>query len=457
MSITRHEAHAAAMGTAPLAAALATPPYNDRFQQRYGSALSPQAITAAQRMGDTGYLYQFIDILDELRESDPHLHAELFKREAMVAGAEWELRPPEDSGALGAEIAKYCTRVLGDIESTSDTSLSFADALMHLQSAVYYGRAVAEVVWSPDGRTPASLDFVHARRLAYATDWRLHLWDATGNGGNALGSAQTDAERAFAQFPGVPFDAFPTGKFIVHRPRVRGGYPTREGLGRTVCWFSCFKKFNVRDLLAYAEWAGRGLRVGTFASGNDPQNPARATPEDVAILKTALEAMSSTVSVVVPDTTKLQVVDAPANNHVHSELQQLCNAEISKAVLGATLTSEGGQSGGNRALGEVHERVSLMIARRDASALAATLRRDLLRPMVERAFGAGAPVPAFAFAVDPAADLDALAKRLKIAVEAGVKIGQRDARNLLQFPDPQPDDEPLQAPLAPAPSPQPTP
>ena len=134
MNITRHEAHAAAMGTAPLAAALATPPYNDRFQQRYGSALSPQAITAAQRMGDTGYLYQFIDILDELRESDPHLHAELFKREAMVAGAEWELRPPEDSGALGAEIAKTPGAALQVMRGQVLQARIKADAQAHLEA-----------------------------------------------------------------------------------------------------------------------------------------------------------------------------------------------------------------------------------------------------------------------------------------------------------------------------------
>lgn len=450
--ITRHDAHVERLATASLGVQLTTPPYNDRFQQRYGSALSPQALTAAMRQGDNGYLYTLVDILDEMRETDPHLHAELFKREAMVAGAEWELRPPEDSGEAGARIATWCTRALSDIESTSDTSLSFADALMHLQSGVYYGRAVAEVVWSRDGRVPTALDFVHPRRLAYATDWRLHLWDATGGGGTGIGTQQTEAERAFAQFPGVPLDVFPAGKFIVHRPRIRGGYPTREGLGRTVSWFACFKRFNIRDLLAYAEWAGRGLRVGEFASGNDPAHPARATPEDVAILESALDAMSSTVSVVIPDTTKMTVHSAPNNNHVHSELETLCNAEMSKAILGATLTSDGGSTGGNRALGEVHERVSLMIARKDALSLGATLRRDLLRPMVERVFGAGAPVPSFAFAVDPAADLDALAKRIQIAVAAGIKIGQRDARNLLQLPDPQPDDEVITPPSnAPAP------
>lgn len=421
---------------------LATPPYNDRFQYRIGSALSPQRLTAILRNADTGYLYDLADLLDELRETDPHLHAELFKREAAVSGAEWELRAPEDAGVAGDEIARYCTRVLSDIESTTDTALSFTDALQWLQSGVYHGRAVCEVLWSQDGRRPVSLEMVHPRRLSYAVDWRLHLWDATGGGSGPLAhNAMTPAERAFASFPGVPLDAFPVGKFIVHRPRVRPGYPQRDGVGRTVAWFSMFKRFGIRDLLAFAEWAGRGLRVGKYASGNDPQKPARATPEDVDVLQEALNAMSSTVSVVIPDTTELDIRNAPNTGDVHDQLTLLCNGEMSKAILGATLTTEVGSSGGNRALGEVHERVALMIAKRDAVAIASTLRRDLLRPMVERRFGLGAPVPTMHFAVDPAEDLDALAKRIADLARAGVKIGQRDARNLLGLPDPQPDDE----------------
>lgn len=447
-TMTRREAHklaasAPAVGVrvAPVMSDfLAPPPFNDRFQTRYGSALSPQTLTAAMQSADTGYLYALADILDELRETDPHLHAELFKREAQVAGAPWELRPPEDSGAEGEAIAKWLTREMRDIESRSDTSLSFGDALMHLMSATYYGRAAAEVVWSYDGRRVEAIEYVHPRRLSYAVDWRLHLWDAVGGGSPAMNGTPTAAEQAFATFPGVPFDAFPAGKFIVHRPRIRGGYPQREGLGRTVAWYSIFKKFDVRDLLAFAEWAGRGLRIGSYSSGNDPSSPARASDEDVSVLEAAMAAMSSTVSVAIPDTTKLDVKSAPANNDVHEVLFRLCNAEMSKAILGATLTSDGGTTGGNRALGEVHERVGLMIARRDAESIGATLRRDLLRPMVERAFGPGKPVPSIVFAVDPEADLDALAKRIALAVESGIEIGQRDARSLLHLPDPQPDD-----------------
>ena len=156
----------------------------------------------------------------------------------------------------------------------------------------------------------------------------------------------------------------------------------------------------------------------------------------MAALQEAIEAMSSTVSIVIPDTTKLTVLDAPNVNALHEHLVALCNGEMSKAVVGSTLSAEVGENGGNRSLGEVHERVTLMIARGDAEAVAATLRRDLLRPMVERMFGRGTPCPKIVFATDPAQDLTELAKRLDVAVRAGVNVSQRDAREMLQIPEP---------------------
>ena len=46
------------------------------------------------------------------------------------------------------------------------------------------------------------------------------------------------------------------------------------------------------------------------------------------------------------DTTKVDVMNAPSNNDVHSNLIALCNAEQSKAVVGGTLGSESSKGGG---------------------------------------------------------------------------------------------------------------
>jgi phage gp29-like protein len=425
-----------------MAVQLAPPVYNDRFARTYGANLTPQVITSILNAADIGYMWQLADLLDEVRERDGHMQSVLAKREMQVAGAEWELRPPEDSGDKGTLIADWCTARLKEVEADGDTSRGFADMLGDLLGGIYAGRAVEETVWRIEGRwtIPASFEFVHGRRLAYASDWSLHLWDSTGTSLDMWNPASVQGS-PFGDFPGVPLSAFPKGKFIVHRPRIHGTYPTREGLGRTCAWYSCFKRFAVRDWLAFAEWAGRGLRIGYFGTGTGEKGLERAAPEDVQVLENTLAAITSSVSTVLPDTTKLDILNSPKNNDVHEKLVLFCNGEQSKAVLGETLTTEVGMTGGNRALGDVHNEVRLAIARSDARALAATLRRDLIAPMVQMNFGPNAPVPTLEFAVDPKADLDSLSKRIESAVRSGVSLGQRGIRNLLQLPDPEPGEE----------------
>lgn len=431
-----------------MTASLAAAPFNDRFARVLGSALTPQQVTASLSQAELGYMWQQADLLDEVRERDGHLHAELQKRELRVAGAPWELAPPEGSGKIGVRIAQFCTARLNEIEATGDLDRSFPDAITNLLGAIYQGRAGLETTWRAEGRwmVPDALTWIHPRRFAYTTDWRLHLWDASGTAPTSNAPSQGDGP--FGQYPGIALDRFPAGKFIVHRPVIRGVYPTREGLGRLICWWSTFKRFDVRDLLAYAEWAGRGLRIGTYATGKGPLGDQPASDEDTAVLLEAMDAMSSAVSVVLADTTKADLVDAPTNNDVHDRLAQLCNDEISKAIVGGTLGSSVSKSGGSRSQGEVHERGELMIAKGDALSLASTIKRCLLAPMARMNFGEGAAVPGIVFATDPTGDLDALATRMQIWRGMGGKLGQRSAGNALQMPEIEDDEELLEAPAA---------
>lgn len=416
---------------------LAPAPFVDRYTRTLGSDLTPQQVTLILNNADSGYLWQLADLCDEIRERDGHLHSELQKRELRVAGSDWELIPPEGSGERGETIAKWCMARIREIEGCGDLSRDFVSAVADLQGAVFQGRVGLEAVWRDEGGwyVPRELYFLHPRRFAYGTDWRIHLWDASGTSPTSWVPMNTDSP--FGIFPGLPLDRFPAGKFIVHRPRVRGVYPVKEGLGRLLVWWATFKRFAVRDFAAFAEWAGRGLRIGYFATGRGPMGEFQASPEDKQILEQVLDAMSSSNSAVFADTTKPDIINATHNNDVHDRLVALCNAEVSKAVLGGTLGSEG-SAGGNRALGEVHERGELMIARGDAAQIGGTLVRDLVRPMVQMNFGPNAPVPRFRFAVDPAQDLDAVAKRLFGFVDHGGELAQADARNLLNLPDPSP-------------------
>ena len=130
----------------------------------------------------------------------------------------------------------------------------------------------------------------------------------------------------------------------------------------------------------------------------------------------------------------------------------LCNAEMSKAILGGTLGSDAGTRGA-RSLGEVHERNELMIARADAAISASTLRRDLLRPMVEFNFGPSAPVPSFAFAVDPAADLDKLSGTARPLRPSAARSRSAPRATCCRSPTQSPVTSLLAQPKAPAPKP----
>lgn len=429
---------------------ITTPSPQDRFQRRLGAGLTPQAITSVQREADMGRMARWADLLDEIRQGDPHLHGDLSKRELSVAGAEWEVRlPASASKREGTRALRLCQDAMASIDVRPGAlGLSMRGAMQHLLTATLHGRSAAEVVYARDGRylLPRELYAIHPRRLSWsaaAADWKLYLYD------------ETTGDTPFARFPGAALDSFQRGKLLVHTTRTFGTYPTREGLGRAVVWYSAFKRWSVRDWLAFAEWSGRGMRVGKYATGRDPTKPARANDEDVDALHDALDAMSSTVSTVIPDVTDLEVITAQ-DNGVHAELVKLCNGEMSKVVLGGTLVSDPGDRGA-RSLGEVHLRAMYQLLAWDAATLADTIRRDLFAPIVRVNLGDRAPVPEIAFNVEPPEDAKVRAERLDLYMKHGLTVPASWLRDMEGIPDPAPGDEVVgPQPVAPATKPAPT-
>lgn len=415
----------------------------DRYQRRLGAALTPQTITAVMRDADSGRMARYADLLDEIRQGDPHLHGDLSKRELSVAGAPFELRLPDGAPKRGgARALRLCEDALAAIDVLPGSlGVSLRGALVHLLGANFHGRSAVEITYARDGRymLPRYLDPVHPRRLAWSNDldWRMYLYD------------ETTADTPFSRWPGIPVDdrsVFPRGKLIVHTPRTFGTYPTREGLGRPLVWFSSFKRWSIRDFLAFAEWAGRGMRVGKYATGRDAKNPSRANDEDKEALADALDAMSSTVSTIIPDVTDLTVLEAK-DNGVHAELVKLCNGEMSKVILGGTLVSDPGDRGA-RSLGEVHLRAMYQLLSHDALALSEVLRRDLFAPLVRMNLGDNAPVPTINFVVEPPEDAKLRAERLALYLDRGLTVPASWVRDAEGIPDPKPGEQVIGKPVA---------
>lgn len=382
--------------------------------------MDPVTVSAVIREADEGRLASYQDLLDELRETDGHLHAQLQARESQVAGAPWELHPPEKSGARGRRIAAWCTEVLKAIPELND-------AMTHWMGGVYRARAVTEAIWARDGRrlVPARLVTLHARRFSYTKrDWRLRLWDPS-------------AEQPEYAWPGKPLDEFPAGKFIVHAPRIMGGYPTREGVGRAIIWPAVFKRWAWRDRMSASEIWGRGVRLGTYKTGQG--GGPEASKEDIDKAEELLDNFSGAASGVLPDTITPALQMPTGESTLHAAIITDCNGDISKAVNLGTLQTDAGTRGA-RSLGEVHQDQQLMLARGDARALAHTIIMQLVRVMVIRNFGPSAPVPTMVFTPDPEDQLDSLAERVSKLITAGVVLKAAEVRDAFGYSDPEEGD-----------------
>lgn len=391
-------------------------PLADRNPVVLGSGLTLQSISNVFRSAQTGYRQQYVDVLDELLEREPHGFAVLSQRILACAGGRLEVTAAKtDPGSPDEQTARD---IAGYVRCCLDRLPSFKESLAGLLWALYYGIAAAEISWSIDakGWYPSRLHFVHSRRLSYPdpSTWELHIWD---QGFVRWGSLSAPTSQGY----GVVLADFP-GKFIVHAPSLRGDYPTREGLGRELAYWFALKGIAARGAGQYVERFGKPWTLGYFRTGAPGAEYGRAAnDDDIAKGGQAAAGLGAgTLSAaLLPDSIKLSV-EQPTGGLGHAEFISLCDAQISKAVVGQTLTTEVGSTGGNRALGQVHKDGQKEIARYDAASLSETLKRDLVTWIVRLNFPEATHlIPTVTIIVDEKPNpMD----QVRVAAEA-VKIG----------------------------------
>lgn len=111
-----------------------------------------------------------------------------------------------------------------------------------------------------------------------------------------------------------------------------------------------YKRADVSDWAQFAELFGQPIREYTYDANDDE---ARAN-----LMNDAYESGGSAVYVH-PDGSKMNLVEAgnkTGSSDLYKGLADFCNAEMSKHILGNTLTTEAGNKG-TQALGTVHQKV----------------------------------------------------------------------------------------------------
>ncbi|PZO64592.1 MAG: hypothetical protein DI498_10925 [Paracoccus denitrificans] len=286
-------------------------------------------------------------IYDEI-ERDTHAFAMLQKRKKSLVSRAWEVQPGGDLriDKDAAELVRQCL-----------SALPFDRICEDLLDATLKGFSVSEIVWARDDLRirPIEIRAHDQRRFAFDDDWRPRLltWAAMRDG-----------------------IEMPERKFVVHRFGVKGNNPYGLGLGSRLFWAVLFKREGVSFWLHFLEKFAGPTIVGKTPYGmlSDEQNQ---------LLRTLSDARTAS-AITVPVGTDIGLLEATRSGSVSYE-QWLAywDRQISICVTGETLTTQVGESGGNRALGEVHQEMLDILVDSDGDLLTETLRETLVRWIID--------------------------------------------------------------------------
>ena len=382
----------------------------EQWREYPADGLTPSKLIRILRAADQGDAAEALALYEQMEEKDAHLYSVANTRRLALTGLPWEVASAADvrdglDRRTADQAAVYCREVLAGLDG-------FEGVLRHLALALGRNIALAECVWETDAGG-------------------LRLADLVPVSFDRIGFEATGGVRVLTESQPTEGIAAEGGKFIVHAPLNPSGHPMRGGLLRATALAYLGKHFAMKDWLVFAELFGMPVRVARY----EPS----ATPEEKRELLAMLESLGADAAGIFSKAVELQLLEA-GRGTAPPPYERICeffNRELSKAWLGETLTVDIPRQEVTTLANapQVHNQVRQDVLADDIVKEGATLRRDLLAPLVELRFGPGVPVPHFRRRTDQARNPRQLAEILSIAVnQLGLQIDERWTRQALGLP-----------------------
>lgn len=392
----------------PLAAA----PILDTWREYVTAGLTPGKLAAIFKEADAGDVRRQAELFDQIEEKDGHLVGEKGKRVNVILDVDFEVKPAsEDSSDV--KVSEF-------VQEYFDNLTDLEDILVSLQDAVGKGFSGLEIGWdvSEGQALPDSLEFIEQKRFLF-----------------------TDAKGVLRTTPLLLTDDDPMGieipawKVLFHRYGGKSGHPTRSGIYRVCAWMFLFKNYSIKDWVQFCEVYGMPLRLGKY----DPS----ISDDDKTALVTAISSLGSDAAGIISKNTEIEFVESlkgKATGDLYKALAEFANREMSKAVLGQTLSAEVGDKG-SYAAAKTHNDVRLDLVKADSRALAATVRHQLIRPIVGFNFGWDTPLPLYEAPWEEEEDLNQKSEWVGNLLDRGVKMPVSFVRSEFNIPEPEDGEE----------------
>ena len=379
----------------------------DKYSEYPSNGLTPVKLAEIFKEADAGDVLRQMELFEEMEEKDPHLFSQLQTRKNAVTGLDFEIIPVS-ADQRDKEIADVIEEQINGIESLEDVETDLLDAIGK-------GFSVSEIMWGYDE------GHVVVREIKSRQQKRF-FWDSLND---SFKVRTKDAPEGIL---------LPGNKFIVHRYKARSGHTSRAGILRVVAWMYLFKNYDLKDWVSFAEVYGLPLRLGKYAPG--------ASEADKVALMQALIQIGADAAGIIPDGTSIDFIttEKTSSSDLYERLARYCDEQISKAILGQTLTSDSG--GGSYAQSKTHNDVRHDLTVADCKALASTLRRDLIRPLCIFNFGEDKRIPQIRFDCEESEDLTQTATIIGTLVnEVGLRVPTSFIYKKFSIPEPEANEE----------------
>lgn len=262
-----------------------------------------------------------LDIYDRILRKDAHLFSLFQTRKHMILSKDFEIHPAsgEKRDIIIADFVKW---------QLYDRITNFTQDLYELLSAFQYGFSVSEFIFTED-KNRWIIDKIKSKHPSHF---------GFGEHGTLYQVSENGVMKKFLH----------PNKFIIHRHGGNDENPHGESLiSERLYWLYYFKKNILQFLSFFIERFGSPTPIFSYPPGT--------SDEEHKVIDEMMEAFHNEMSIKLPSGIMTQLLEwkTTGNANVHERAIKLFNNEMSKGVLGQTLTSET-QDTGSKAQATVH-------------------------------------------------------------------------------------------------------
>jgi len=303
------------------------------------------------------------DIYDEMEAKDAHIYSVYQTRKLALSLIPWDIIPAS-SDSRDYTIAEFVFSVIDDCKGP------FPEDIRQLLDAIGKGFSILEIIYKQikkgqfAGKWGIEELLFHKQKYWFFKDRRWHKSD------KSVALYRDNVQNLKGEE--VPWEK------IIHY-----AYDSQDSLYgrsafRAIYWPYWFKKEGWKMWMVFLDKYGSPTAIGKYPPGTKKR--------ERKILLDAIEAIQQETGLAIPDNMQVSFLEAshqgPAS---YSLLKDACNAEISKAILGATQTVEEGKRG-SYALSRAHSDVRRERVEADAVDIADVIQDQLVRRIVDYNF-----------------------------------------------------------------------